>query len=269
MNKIKVMMVDDEPIIRKAVKLELNVRGAEVECRMDDDGHIELRTVELTDTFGTGTQLMVALSESAPEAMPDYVLVDMELQGEPTGGLGVTERLHRKYPSVGIIILSGRFDNPTGADTRRSQRVVEIGRVVFDALSRGAKAFVSKNAAGGFSVENVVRAIACLERGEEYYFNYPVMLTIKEAAEMYLDSVASMQSDVEITPTERTLLLMEAAGHTALDIADAIGETDKTVQERQKDIARRLGTVNKSGARIAKALQLGLIKTDEIHYLKR
>ena len=34
---------------------------------------------------------------------------------------------------------------------------------------------------GGFSVENILRAIACLERGEQCYFNYPVMLTLKEA----------------------------------------------------------------------------------------
>ncbi|MCR4660359.1 MAG: hypothetical protein K5650_08745 [Bacteroidales bacterium] len=268
-NKIKVMMVDDEPIIRKAVKMELNARGSQVECRMDDEGRVELRTIELTATFATGTELMVALSSTEAEDMPDYVLMDMELQGEPTGGLSATERLHRKYPNIGVIVLSGRFDNPPAADEHRQQRVAEIGRVVFDALSRGAKAFVSKNAAGGFSVENVVRAIACIERGEDYYFNYPVMLTLKEAAEMYIKGISAHDEGFDITPTERTVLLLEAGGNTAQDIADAIGETDKTVQERQKDLARRLGTVNKSGARIAKAMQCGLIKAEEIKYLRR
>lgn len=262
-------MVDDEPIIRKAVKMELNGRNAEVECRMDDDGQVELRTVELTETFATGVRLLEALDRAESGDIPDYVLLDMELQGEPTGGLDIAERLHRRYPTVGIIMLSGRFDNPSAGDPRRSQRVVEIGRVVFDALRRGAKAFVSKNAAGGFSVENVLRAIACLERGEDYYFNYPVMLTLKDAAEMFLDNLEADQPELEISATERTLLLLEAAGNTAQDIAYAIGETDKTVQERQKDLARRLGTVNKSGARIAKALQYGLIKAADIKYLKR
>ena len=141
--------------------------------------------------------------------------------------------------------------------------------MVFEALQRGACAFVSKNAAGGFSVENVLRAIECLERGEKYYFNYPVMLTLKEAAELYVSNAAYMRSDLTINDTERQLLLLEAAGCTAAEIATALHETDKNIQERQKELSRKLDIVNKSGARIAKALQYGLIDAKEIHFLKR
>lgn len=188
-------MVDDEPLIRKAVSMEMNERGsnatigsertmnatigsertsfAEVECHTGDFT-TEQRRVEMVETFASGPSLMAALENAE---IPDYVLVDMEFQGEPTGGLLITRRLHERYPQVKIIIFSGRFDNPSLISENRAQRINEIGAVVMEALRLGASAFVSKNAAGGFSIENILRAIACLERGEQFYFNYPVMLT--------------------------------------------------------------------------------------------
>ena len=241
MEPLKIMIVDDEPIIRKALKTELNSQSATIACGMNDDGEIAYRQVTVLDTYANGAQLMAALDNPLPHEMPDYLLLDMEFQGEPTGGIFIADRVH----------------------------MLEIARVVFEALQRGACAFVSKNAAGGFSVENVLRAIECLERGEKYYFNYPVMLTLKEAAELYVSNAAYMRSDLTINDTERQLLLLEAAGCTAAEIATALHETDKNIQERQKELSRKLDIVNKSGARIAKALQYGLIDAKEIHFLKR
>ncbi|MBR1834562.1 MAG: response regulator transcription factor [Bacteroidales bacterium] len=269
MDPIKIIIVDDEPIIRKALKTELNSQSTTVACGMNDDGEIEYRSVEVLDTFANGAQLMAALDSPAEHQMPDYLLLDMEFQGEPTGGIFLADRVHRKYPDIKIAILSGRFDNPLPTEMGRQERMLEIARVVFESLDHGARAFVSKNAAGGFSVENVLRAIESLERGEKYYFNYPVMLTLKEAAELYIKNASQCRTDIDITDTERSLLLLEAAGCTASEIAVTLHETDKSIQERQKDLSRKLDIVNKSGARIAKALQYGLIDAKEIKFLKK
>lgn len=269
MEPIKIMLVDDEPIIRKALKQELNAQPHAVACGMNDDGEVMHREVRVLDTFASGAQLMAALDSPSEHEMPDYLLVDMEFQGEPTGGIFITERVHKKYPNIKIAILSGRFDNPLPGELHRRERMLDIARVVFVALHHGAKAFISKNAAGGFSVENVLRAIESLERGESYYFNYPVMLTLKEIAEFHLAEAPEAIPDIVITERERQLLLLEAAGSTASEIADTLGGTEKSVQESQKDLARRLDIVNKSGARIAKALQYGLIKNSDIHFLRR
>lgn len=273
MNQIKVMMVDDEPIIRKAVKLELNARHAQVECLTTDDGDVETKEIVLLDTFSSGPQLLAALSLPGAQ-MPDYVLLDMEFQGEPTGGLFIAERIRRQYKNscgqdIKIIILSGRFDNPLPNEQDRLRRMHEVGMVVFESLRRGANAFVSKNAVGGFSVENVVRAIACLERGERYYFNYPVMLTIKEAAQLYFDKLPAIESTLVISEEERQVLLLEAAGYTAQEISQELHESDKSVQERQRQLSLKFEVVNKSGCRIAKAIQLGIIDPNDIRYLRR
>lgn len=258
------MMVDDEPLIRKAVTLEMNERHAEVECHTGDFT-TEKRRVEMVDTFASGPSLLASLENAD---VPDYVLVDMEFQGEPTGGLLITRRLHERYPDVKIIIFSGRFDNPLSTEDNRTRRINEIGSVVMEALRLGASAFVSKNAAGGFSIENILRAVACLERGEQFYFNYPVMLTMKEAAEHYFDLVGT-QAGLEVSDIERRLLLLEAAGCTASEISNQLGESDKSIQERQKDLSRRLDIVNKSAARVAKALTLGLISPSDVRFLPR
>ncbi len=260
---IRVMMVDDEPLIRKVVKMEMNSRAVTVESG-DVDGS-EMRQVEMVETFADGPALMAALENLQP---PDYLLVDMEFQGEPTGGLTITRRIHERYPQVKVIIFSGRFDNPTDTE-QRTNRINEIGSVVMEALGLGASAFVSKNAAGGFSIENILRAIACLERGERFYFNYPVMLTLKEAAERYFRLVATHDPNISLSPTEQRLLLLEAAGCTAAEISNQLCESDKVVQERQKELSRRFDIVNKSAARVAKAISLGLISPTDVRFLPR
>ncbi|MBQ3950509.1 MAG: response regulator transcription factor [Bacteroidales bacterium] len=200
----------------------------------------------------------------------------MEFQGEPTGGIAITDRIRRNYKSplgkdIKIIILSGRFDNPLQSETNRLQRLKDIGGVVFEALRKGANAFVSKNATGGFSIENILRAIESLERGEEYYFNYPVMLTLKEAAELYFERERHAPLDEPVSDEEREILLLEAAGCTAQEIAQRLtrwAETDKSVQDKQKELSRKFGIVNKSGARIAKALQYHVIDASDIEFRK-
>ena len=258
------MMVDDEPLIRKIVKMEMNERASKIET--GDLDATEMSRVEMVDTFADGGALLAALENTAP---PDYLILDMEFHGEPTGGLYIARRVHERYPDVKIIIFSGRFDAPMSGDEDHLERLHSVGSVVMEALRLGASAFVSKNATGGFSVENILRAIACLERGERFYFNYPVMLTLKEAAERYFTLVADHDASFHLTDTERQLLLLEAAGCTASEISDRLGETDKAIQERQKDLSRRLGIVNKSAARVAKAIALGLITPPDVNFLPR
>lgn len=264
------MMVDDESIIRKALRYELNEMSPVVDCCMNDRGVVETKVVEMVDTFDSGNLLMNELDKN-PDSLPDYLLVDMEFRGEPTGGLFITKDVSAKYPSIKVIILSGRFDNPVDIEVNRTKRIQDICRVVFDALAFGAKAFVSKNAAGGFSVDNIVRAIACLERGEMYYFNYPVMVSLKEAAELYMSTCVHNVQNLELSEVEKQILILEAAGYTAQEIANTVNgnESDKSVQDKQKELSRKLNIVNKSGARVAKAFSMGLINVNDVDFLKK
>jgi len=86
--KSKILVVDDEPQIRKALKLNLEVRGYDV---------LEASTGE------------TALSLSASEH-PDVVLLDLGLPG--IDGAAVVEAL-RAWSDVPVIVLTARTDEPS------------------------------------------------------------------------------------------------------------------------------------------------------------
>ena len=63
-----------------------------------------------------------------------------------------------------------------------------------------------------------------------------------------------------------------AQSQTCLSYAEMkhqLDESDKAIQERQKDLSRRLDIVNKSAARVAKAISLGLIAPSDVQFLPR
>jgi DNA-binding CsgD family transcriptional regulator len=95
------------------------------------------------------------------------------------------------------------------------------------------------------------------------------MLTMKEAAERYFNLAADHDFSFVLSDMERQMLLLEAAGFTASEMADRLGQTDKAVQECQKDLSRRLAIVNKSASRVAKAIALGLISPADVRFLPR
>ena len=85
----RVLVVDDEPQILRALRINLRVRGYEV------------------DTAATGAQAL----EAAGHHPPDLVILDLglpDLDGvEVIGGL-------RGWTSAPIIVLSGRADSKIG-----------------------------------------------------------------------------------------------------------------------------------------------------------
>ena len=107
MSNIRVMMVDDEPLIRKVVKMEMNSRALTIESG-DVDGSV-MRRVEMVETFADGPALTAALDSVEP---PDYLLVDMEFQGEPTGGLMIARRVHERFPTCASSSSRGASTTP-------------------------------------------------------------------------------------------------------------------------------------------------------------
>ena len=83
---IRVMMVDDEPLIRKIVKMEMNGRAARIEAG-DLDSTV-LSQVEMVDTFGDGGSLLRLVGVLAvwlTGQVLDGYLITPKIQGEKTG----------------------------------------------------------------------------------------------------------------------------------------------------------------------------------------
>lgn len=130
MNKYKVILIDDEMLIRKLVRMKLNT--------------LELN-IEIVGEYSNGLEAM----EGVEETNPDIVISDICMPEED--GLSFGEKCMKAFPNTKIIILTG-FD-----DFDYARRSLKAG--VFDYLMKPVQA-EDLNAA-------VARAIAQIEKDNE------------------------------------------------------------------------------------------------------
>ncbi len=277
---INLIVIDDESLIRKSIAYEFLHKQQTITVSAKDDTTIT-KEIRLLATFGTKLELFDYL-DNPENAKPDYALVDMQFPSpaEPTGGITLTKEIlgggytNQDGDDIKIVIITSRFDYPSEDEINRDQKIKEINRVIVDSLEAGAKAFVSKNATEGFEIENFIRSIACLERGEKYYFNHPVLQTLVESAQGNVQqnlNAMKQRKNYDLDQREVQLLIGLARGETAIQIANRIyGRADdaqiKSIQNLQRAIAERINNGdNKASALVAKAIFLGILTETEVY----
>lgn len=277
---INLIVIDDESLIRKSIAYEFMHKQQTITVSAKDDTTIT-KEIRLLATFGTKRELFDYLDNPENEK-PDYALVDMQFPSpaEPTGGITLTKEIlgggytNQDGDEIKIVIITSRFDYPSEDEINRDQKIKEINRVIVDSLEAGAKAFVSKNATEGFEIENFIRSIACLERGEKYYFNHPVLQTLVESAQDNVQhdiNAVKQRKNYDLDSREMQLLIGLARGETAIQIANRIyGRADdaqiKSIQNLQRAIAERINNGdNKASALVAKAIFLGILTETEVY----
>ena len=277
---INIIVIDDESLIRKSIAFEFMHNKQTITVLAKDETTFT-KEIRLLATFGTKRELFDFLDNPNNEK-PDYALVDMQFPSpaEPTGGITLTkEILGGGYTNIDgdeikIVIITSRFDYPSEDEINRDQKIKEINCVIVDSLEAGAKAFVSKNATEGFEIENFTRAIACLERGEKYYFNHPVLQTLVDSAQDNVQQnfyTLKQRKNYDLSPRDMELLIGLARGETAIQIANRIyGKADdaqiKAVQNLQRTVAERINNGdNKASALVARAIFLGILTESEVY----
>lgn len=277
---INLIIIDDESLIRKSIAYEFMHNKQTITVSAKDDTAIT-KEIRLLATFGTKRELFDYLDNPENEK-PDYALVDMQFPSpaEPTGGITLTKEIlgggytNQDGDEIKIVIITSRFDYPSEDEINRDQKIKEINRVIVDSLEAGAKAFVSKNATEGFEIENFTRSIACLERGEKYYFNHPVLQTLVESAQdnvLQNINTLNQRKNYDLDPREMQILIGLARGETAIQIANGIyGRAEdaqiKSIQNLQRAIAERINNGdNKASALVAKAIFLGILTETEVY----
>ncbi len=125
MNPIRVLLVDDHPIVRQGVRSVLA-------------SHPDIVVVGEADS---GTALFAALAER----QPDVILLDVRLPG--LNGVEITQRLKREWPAVKVIILTTYEDE----------------EYLFGALRAGAEGYLLKSASPEV-LASAIRQVAAGER---------------------------------------------------------------------------------------------------------
>lgn len=88
MNKLRILLVDDEPLLLDSLEIILTFNG-----------------MEITDMVHDGTEALCALAKCPC----DLALVDLNMEG--MGGIELIRQMKEKYPAVKILVLTTFYDD--------------------------------------------------------------------------------------------------------------------------------------------------------------
>ena len=199
MEKIKLILVDDHQLVRAGIaNLLNNEEGFEIIGEaFDADSFFDLLKTQ----------------------HPDIVLLDIALQG--LSGIDITKKIHNKYPSIRILILSMHTSE----------------EFIFNAINAGARAYIPKNT----SRKELIEAIYAVHRGEEYFAESISNVILKS----YIKKAKTNTDDAEekeslLSKREIEVLRLFGEGMTNQEIADKLFISIRTVESHKNHIMARL-----------------------------
>jgi DNA-binding NarL/FixJ family response regulator len=221
-NPIKVVVADDQPLIRAGLRMIL-----------DAEADIEV-IGEATD----GEQAI----ETAHQLQPDIVLMDVRMPG--IDGVTATSRLIEigaEDPDrlVKIIILT----------------TFHVDTAVYAALRAGASGFLLKDS----HPDELLQAIRAVARGEAWLDPPVARRLLADFAARPDPDVPPPATMAQLTPREREVLVLMAHGLSNEEIAQRLVLGMTTIKTHVGRILMKLGLHDRANA-VAVAYQSGLVR---------
>ena len=206
---MKILHADDHPMFREGVRFFLKLLDTQVVV------------LEASNIQG-------ALDKLALEGPVDLVVLDLQMPG--TSELDGFFSLHRRYPNVPIVIVSG----------------VNDPRTIRALLDGGARGYIPKLA----SSEQLMDALRRVLRGEVYL---PDALFIPDS------QITGNEEAAQLTARQLQILPLLAEGMPNKRIADVLQVAEGTIKQHLKDLFKRLNARNRTQA-VKEARRLGLLQ---------
>lgn len=185
--------------------------------------------VELVGQAGSGTELL-ALVEAL---RPDVVVTDLRMPGPD--GIEVTRMLHERSPGLPVLVLTMHDDDES----------------VYGAMRAGARGYLLK----GADTAQLVATVRTLAGGGTVFG--PAVA--RRIVGFFLESTVRYAAGTfpGLTPRERQVLDLLAAGGRNSAIARQLGLSEKTVRNHLSSILTKLQVPDRSAA-IVRAREAGL-----------
>ena len=192
---INIMVVDDHDLVRHGFKSILSSQQG----------------FDVIAEANSGEQV-IEYCRSHGDAL-NIIMMDINMPG--MGGLEATQRIHKSWPDIGIIVVSVHGDGPLPKKS----------------LSGGARGYLSK----GNLVEEMIAAIHDVHAGGCY-------IAKDIAQQIALASIPDEQSPVDLlSKRELQVLIMIAQGDKNNTIAEALNLSPKTISTYRKRLHEKLG----------------------------
>jgi two-component system response regulator NreC len=176
--------------------------------------------------------------ELAKELMPDVIIMDISMSD--LSGVQATRQIMSESPRAKIIALSMHSDS----------------MFVRNLLKSGALGYLLKDCA----LEELVQAIRTVVQGKTYISPGVADMVIRDIANEWATDTVTVQA--VLTSREREVLQLMAQGKSTLQVSEALGISNKTVESHRRQLMNKLGL--RSVAELTKfAIRHGLATLDE------
>lgn len=219
---IRVVIADDHPLLRQGLVKILS---------MEPDMEVVAEAQDAEEVL----QLVA-------EHRPDIVLMDINMP--KGGGLGATREISRRWPEVGVIVLT----------------IHDEDQYLYELISAGARGYLLKDS----EPARVVEAIRHVYQGGSFVppdLMNKVLCQFRrlQSAEAMGVSRRARTGPPALTDREREILQLIVDGRSNAEIAEALFISEKTVKNHVTNLLRKLGLEDRTQAAVY-ALRHGLVE---------
>jgi DNA-binding NarL/FixJ family response regulator len=207
-NMIKVLLVDDQSLIRQGLKALLELEEDLEIVGEAEDGESAIKLVEVLS--------------------PDVVLMDMRMP--VMDGVATTREIQKRFNTIKVLVLT-TFDDE---------------EYVTAALQNGAMGYLLKDTPS----EELAFAIRAVHKGYTQLGPGIVKKLLTQFPNATPTQAPPPQSLIELTPREREVLRLIAAGGSNREIAHQLYISEGTVKNHVTNILNRLNLRDRTQAAI-------------------